>query len=337
MPESLDQEIIKLQDLHGSSRDPNGRAFVPLADAYRRAGELEKALDLLQEGLNRHPEYTSAHVVSSWVHLDRGAVEEALGSLELVLGLDRDNRAGLRGLGQALNEKGDRDGAIEHLTRLAELEPEDAEVRTLIETIQAAEPVVTPDVETSTGTVAEEIEDASEVEAPLVAESVEPVEAVSDFAVEAPEVPEVGDEIVTRTMGDVYASQGLFDQAVEVYEALASATPEDRELAARLEELRAAAAPPIVDEPPIVDAPPIVDQPPTEPDIVPIHELEPEPEALMVQEPPPVSIDALAPDDLTRPAEADRPVVPIESLAPVGERPVVPIALLAPDDFSADA
>lgn len=280
MSESLEQEIVALQDLHGSSRDPNGTAFVPLADAHRRAGELDKALELLREGLNRHPEHTSGHVVASWVHMDRGALDDALGTLELVMELDHDNRAGLKCLGQVLNEKGDREGAIGHLTRLAELEPEDLEARSLLETIQAAEPVVVPEAE------------------PL----------------------DRSEDIVTRTMGDVYAAQGLFDQAIEVFEQLVAAAPDDDELTARLAELRAEAAAPLV-----------VDDPPYEHEPVTIDELAPEPAISTVGESPVVSIDALAPSEVLAPSLDDRLVVPIGSLAPEGERPVVLMGSLAPE------
>lgn len=308
MSVSLEQEIVTLQDLHGSSRDPYGTAFVPLADAHRRAGEFDKALQLLRDGLTRHPEYTSAHVVTSWVHLDRGALDEALGALELVMELDHDNRAGLKGLGQVLNEKGDREGAIGHLTRLAELEPEDAEARALLETIQAVEPVTVPEPEP-------------------------PVEVSAEIpeAPEATQAPDVREDIVTRTMGEVYAAQGLFERAIEVFEQLVADAPDDDELAARLEELRARLlAPLVVDDPP--PEPVTIDELAPDLEIPGIEELAPEPEIPAVAEPPVVSIDALAPSEVAEPAAVDdRPVVAVGSLAPAGERPVAPIALLAPD------
>ena len=181
-----------------------------------------------------------------------------------------------------------------HLTRLAELEPEDREARSLLETLEAAEPVVLPEPEPPTEIFAE--------------------------TPEAPAPPDSGGEIVTRTLGDVYAAQGLFDQAIEVFEQLVSAAPGDDELAARLEEVRAEAAAPLV-----------VADPPSEPEPVVIDELAPEPAIPSVEEPPVVTIDALAPSEVVTPSLDDRLVVPIGSLAPEGERPVVPIALLMPD------
>jgi len=184
-----------------------------------------------------------------------------------------------------------------YLTRLAELEPEDLEARSLLETLEAAEPVVRPEPEHS-----------------------------PEISAEAPEAPaplDPGGEIVTRTLGDVYAAQGLFDQAIEVFEQLVAVAPDDDELKARLEEVRAEA-----------EAPLVVEDAPSEPEPVAIHEVAPEPPVPTVEEPPVVTIDTLAPSEVLAPSLLDRPVVPIGSLAPEGERPVVPIALLAPGAVS---
>ena len=51
MPESLKQQIDRLEELYESGLDPQGRAFVPLADAHRRLGDLDKALAVVQQGL----------------------------------------------------------------------------------------------------------------------------------------------------------------------------------------------------------------------------------------------------------------------------------------------
>ena len=47
---------------------PQSRVFAPLADLYRRAGRTADALQLLQEGLEQHPEYISALVVLGRTH-----------------------------------------------------------------------------------------------------------------------------------------------------------------------------------------------------------------------------------------------------------------------------
>ena len=44
--------------------------------------------------------------------------------------------------------------------------------------------------------------------------------------------------IQTQTLAEVYARQGLFAEACDIYEALVEASPEDAGLLERLEELR---------------------------------------------------------------------------------------------------
>jgi hypothetical protein len=86
-----------------------------------------------------------------------------------------------------------------------------------------------------------------------------PAETVTDLEALAPEeapaevVPDadsgelpsddIPDEpLVTRTMAELYAQQGLADRALEIFSELLSATPEDRELQERVRQLEAASA-----------------------------------------------------------------------------------------------
>jgi tetratricopeptide (TPR) repeat protein len=89
--ESLKQQIDRLEELYKSELDPRGRAFVPLADAHRRLGDLDQALTVIQEGLGTHPDFASAHLVRGWVHRSRQEPEDAMRSFERVLALDAEN------------------------------------------------------------------------------------------------------------------------------------------------------------------------------------------------------------------------------------------------------
>jgi len=73
--ESHQSEIARLELLYAAH--PEGRVFAHLAEAYRRAGELERARALLEAGLERHADYASAHVVHGRVLLDLGREAEA--------------------------------------------------------------------------------------------------------------------------------------------------------------------------------------------------------------------------------------------------------------------
>lgn len=70
--------------------DPHSKVFAPLADAFRRLGQLSKAIEIAQKGVKFHPHFASGHVA----------------------------------LGQALSENGDFEKAAVHLKQAAELSPE---------------------------------------------------------------------------------------------------------------------------------------------------------------------------------------------------------------------
>lgn len=91
MDQSLEREIRRLYSCFHSPEDRQGRSFVPLADAYRRAGDLLRARLLLEEGLRRHPGFSSAHVVAMRIARDVSDHAETLAATRRVLELDPDN------------------------------------------------------------------------------------------------------------------------------------------------------------------------------------------------------------------------------------------------------
>ena len=105
MAESLKQQIDRLQELYQSELDPGGRAFVPLADAHRRLGDLGKALALIQEGLGTHPDFASAHLVLGWVHRSWQEPDDAMRSFERVLALDAENTVARAAIAELIDDQ----------------------------------------------------------------------------------------------------------------------------------------------------------------------------------------------------------------------------------------
>ena len=126
MSDAHHDEIAKLEALHADH--PEGRVFTHLAEAYRKAGRLERAREILAEGLERHPDYPSAHVVFGRVLSDQGHTDEADAEFRRVLELDSHNMVALRALADSADERGDREAARSYYERLADLEPSE-EVR----------------------------------------------------------------------------------------------------------------------------------------------------------------------------------------------------------------
>ena len=98
MDQSLEREIRRLYSCFHSPRDLQGRTFAPLADAYRRSGDLLRARLVLEEGLRRHPDFASAHVVALRVARDVSDHEGAMEAARRVLELDPGNTEARRAL-----------------------------------------------------------------------------------------------------------------------------------------------------------------------------------------------------------------------------------------------
>jgi len=281
LTESLDQEIKALLSLHGSPRDPEGRSFAPLADAYRRAGDFRRALELLREGLERHPGFVPGHIVASRLYLETGLLEEAEISARRAVELDEENTMAWGLLAGALEARGALAQARDARARLAELESvgaaEEPQPEPVLEMADLApeETGGSPEAEAVLD-IAELAPDEAEAEAepvvdvaalapeetgaPPEAEAVldiaelapDEAEAVVDVAALAPEgepaaedlpsdeLPE-GEPLVTRTIAELYARQGLTERALDVYRQLLQLTPGDPELRRRVAELEGTA------------------------------------------------------------------------------------------------
>lgn len=129
VPGSLEREIRDLRAVLFSDRDPDGRGFAPLADALRRAGDLGQAVEVVEAGVRRLPDFASGHVVAGWVYRARADEEESERSFRKVLELDDENVSALKGLGFLLAERGQSAEALGLFQRLEDLDPGDPEVR----------------------------------------------------------------------------------------------------------------------------------------------------------------------------------------------------------------
>lgn len=75
-------------------------AFGPIAERFRRAGDLERAVELCREGLAKFPNHLSGRVTLGWALLDLGRYDEARAELERVIKRAPDNLAAIRGLAE---------------------------------------------------------------------------------------------------------------------------------------------------------------------------------------------------------------------------------------------
>jgi tetratricopeptide (TPR) repeat protein len=335
----LEAKIRKLQAFYWSDADPDGKGFVHLADAYRKHGDPMEALRILRDGLRRHPELASGHVVRGWVYVEQGDSADAEAAFRAALLVDPHNVSALRGLGDILAARGAAAEASEVFRVLLPLDSLDAGLPGRVEALARAaeatagaavgfapaleEPEPPRPWEDPEG-VAEELDwggAALQADQSDLSESGEPVawgepfgEAGASLEDIQPPSPVAVDALVTRTMGDIFLRQGLLDEAEEVYERLLDRDPDDPLLRGKLEEVRARREGMAVSQP--LAAKGAADLPggTASDQIVPTMELT----SGQIR-----AIGALAPD----------PILPIEDLSP---DVIVPVQALAPDSSPGD-
>ncbi|HET8648977.1 MAG TPA: tetratricopeptide repeat protein [Gemmatimonadales bacterium] len=109
-------EIEKLERLR--NENPSGLTFAPLAEAYRKNGEISRALELLGPGLELHPDYIPASIVLGRCHLDLGDDPAAEQAFDRVLTLDAENVIALKALSEIAERAARFDDAEQMLERL---------------------------------------------------------------------------------------------------------------------------------------------------------------------------------------------------------------------------
>src|SRR5690348_5348023 len=107
-------EIRRLSD--DLARDPSSLVFMPLADALRRAGQLDVALRVALRGLDRHPYVADAHDVLARIHADRGDLERAADEWEMALRIDPSHAQATLGLGFIDFRRGNLESAERRLS-----------------------------------------------------------------------------------------------------------------------------------------------------------------------------------------------------------------------------
>lgn len=213
----IDREIRRLEEQY--SFRPDSLVFGRLADLHRKAGHPDRALAIVEEGLERHPRYLSAHLVRARClrALDRD--EPAREAFEQVLRLDGHNVVALRSLAELALERGETEEARRRLEALLQVDPGAEEAHRMLSEMEDEEE---PAPEDRTG------EDVDELR-----------EQVEELDLSEPSAPSEEEDLATRTLAGLYEEQGFYREAVQMYERLleeGAEAPEIRERLARARE-----------------------------------------------------------------------------------------------------
>lgn len=211
-------------------RNPRSRHFLALADLHRRAGDLDRAVEILTNGLARCGDSISARFVLGLCLLETGDPVGAGDQFRQVLALDPHHIRAVEALAECVDPA---DQGVE--TPLSEPEPAakvEPETEPEPETLpEDAAPVPTADPEPPPIVDADSETEAPE--APVIADESAPVAAAADTR-QDDAIPSM---FVTRTLADIYLSQGHKDKALRILYQVLAAHPEREDIVASIAEL----------------------------------------------------------------------------------------------------
>src|SRR5260221_792891 len=108
------------------------RYFAPLANEFRKAGDIEQAIVICEEFLPQQPGHMSGHIVYGQALFEAGRLPEARAVFETALGLDPENLIALRHLGDIAHGQGDDVAARSWYLRVLDADPRNEEIQALI-------------------------------------------------------------------------------------------------------------------------------------------------------------------------------------------------------------
>src|SRR5881296_1709416 len=123
------------------ARDPLSRAFLQLAEEYRKEGRYQEAIDVCLEGLQRHPAYHTARISLGRTYMEGGDLENARRAFVEVLELQPENHLAAKLLAEIQKKMGDVNGAAATYRGILSYYPNDREVATLLQEMQSHGPV----------------------------------------------------------------------------------------------------------------------------------------------------------------------------------------------------
>ncbi len=201
MSGDMSEELKNLVERY--KKAPESRLFAPLADAYRKNGEIDEAIELCEKGLERFPDYVSARVILGKCFYDKGATERARDEFTRVLETDPDNMVARKYMGEILLAENKKEEAAEHFRHLLTIDPTNEEASKTLEEIESQFQVKEIDL--------------------------------SDKKHVRDERP---GELATMTLAGIYAAQGYYNKALKIYRDILRKEPENIEVQGMVDKLQ---------------------------------------------------------------------------------------------------
>lgn len=116
--------------------DPNSRVFAPLAEAYRKAGLVDEAIEIAREGLRIHPAFIGGRVALGRALFDKRLYQEVTDELMPVVKDVPDNLVAQRLIAESCLILGRPAEALAAYKMLLYFSPNDAETAKLVQELE---------------------------------------------------------------------------------------------------------------------------------------------------------------------------------------------------------
>ncbi len=199
----------RIDELEKKFSENARRYFAPLANEYRKAGYLDRAIEICRAHLPQQPGHMSGHIVYGQALYESRQPDEAKAVFESALALDPENLIALRHLGDIARDERDIATARTWYLRVLDADPRNDEVSGMLaelDTMQAAAPQEAAPAEVAGGSTGwGDINPENASEAATEGEQAETVVEL-DVAEIVPE-PDQGSDLLGSVEGERDADQ----------------------------------------------------------------------------------------------------------------------------------
>jgi len=132
----------RIEELRDKYEENPRRYFAPLANEYRKAGDLAQAIAICREHLPKQPGHMSGYIVFGQTLFEANSLEEARSVFEQALTLDPENLIALKHLGDIARMNGANGIARRWYARVLDADPRNDDIASQLASLGAPTPVV---------------------------------------------------------------------------------------------------------------------------------------------------------------------------------------------------
>ena len=241
--------------LRAYENNPRSTVFAPLAEGYRKAGMLEKAMDILKEGVRYHPSYTTGYLGLASCYFDLSQYNLTYLTLRPLVEGNRDNIRLQKLFARTCHKMGQNDEALETYKYLLFINPKDKDTAHWVKQLEDKELEGQLD-NPSDNSISNSLQNAENIFS-LENLSISPngnnvdnwqqIDFANKNLQNSSDKKEVKNEkegkqtqlnVPTYTLAQLYQQQGHLDKARDVLEKLVILNPGDLNIKKKLEEIK---------------------------------------------------------------------------------------------------